>query len=417
MNGLAMQGLAAGVVETIVPHTEADPAGLLVQLLVGFGSCIGRTAHFRVEGDCHFLNLFAVLVGATAGGRKGSSWGQIRRFLAAVDPDWAGSCIKGGLESGQGIIYHVRDERTAQVPVKEKGQITGYQTEVVDEGVKDKRLLCYEPEFSSVLRIDQGRSASTLSTTLRQAWETGNLRSLTKNSPSVATGAHISVIGHCTEADLQQYLTVTERANGFANRFLWVAVERQQYLPMGGDIQAEQWNDLVVNFHLAIEFAQTVGEMGFTADARALWEDQYRFLTDEKPGIAGAVLARAAAQVRRLACLYALLELKSDVDAWHLEAALGLWEHVRYSVQSIFGSSLGDAVSDQILERLMAEPKGLTRTQLRDGFSRHNAALVTSKLNTLKQSGLIVPEKFSTGGRDGERWFPTAKGLALFGCN
>jgi hypothetical protein len=48
------------IVKAVEPHTEADPVALLLQPLTGFGSIIGRKAHFRAEADRHYLNLFVV---------------------------------------------------------------------------------------------------------------------------------------------------------------------------------------------------------------------------------------------------------------------------------------------------------------------------------------------------------------------
>ena len=70
----AFHGLAGDVVRTLEPHTEADPAALLLQFLVAVGSVIDRGPHFRAEADRHALNLFVVLVGETSKARKGSSW-------------------------------------------------------------------------------------------------------------------------------------------------------------------------------------------------------------------------------------------------------------------------------------------------------------------------------------------------------
>ena len=38
----AWQGLAGQIVETIAPHTEADPVAILAQLLVAAGATVGR---------------------------------------------------------------------------------------------------------------------------------------------------------------------------------------------------------------------------------------------------------------------------------------------------------------------------------------------------------------------------------------
>ena len=58
--------------------------------------------------------------------------------------------------------------------------------------------MAYEPEFASVLRV-MTRDGNTLSTQIRQAWDSGDLRTLVKNNPAVSTGAHISILGHVTK--------------------------------------------------------------------------------------------------------------------------------------------------------------------------------------------------------------------------
>jgi hypothetical protein len=105
----------------------------------------------------------------------------------------------------------------------------GYQEVLADEGVHDKRLMVYAPEFAAVLKV-AGRDGNTLSATIRQAWDTGILRIMTKNNPAVATEAHISIVGHITKAELLRHLDATEKANGLANRFLWVCVKRSKLL-------------------------------------------------------------------------------------------------------------------------------------------------------------------------------------------
>ena len=131
--------------------------------------------------------------------------------------------MRTGLSSGEGLIYHVRDSREEQQPVKEHGRVVDYQTVCVDPGEPDKRLLIFEPELASVLRRMKGETSS-LSAVLRQAWESGDLSTLTRRDPLRATGAHISVIAHVTREELIANLTETEKANGFANRFLFCLV-------------------------------------------------------------------------------------------------------------------------------------------------------------------------------------------------
>jgi len=385
----AFHGLAGDIVRAIEPHTEADPVALLVQFLVAFGNAVGRGPHFVAEADRHGLNLFACLVGATAKGRKGSSWGHIRRLLEAVDPTWTKDHVASGLSSGEGLIWAVRDPIERREPVKERGRTTGYETVLVDAGVEDKRLLVIEGEFASVLRILQ-REGNTLSPIIRNSWDSGNLRSLTKNSPAVASGAHISIIGHVTKGELLRYLENTEAGNGFANRFLWVCVRRSKCLPEGGNIDEVNFAPLVARLAEALGFAGGAGELKRDEEAREVWHAVYPELSAGKPGLLGAVLARGEAQVMRLACIYALLDLSPVVRPEHLLAALALWEYVEASARFIFGDALGDPVADTILDALKKSANGLTRTEISALFDRNQSSKsITRALTDLLAAGLV----------------------------
>ena len=221
----ALHGLPGDVVRTFEPHTEADSVAVLVNLLCAFGNVIGRGAFARVGTTEHHLKLFVGLVGETAKGRKGESWGPVKTLTEAVDPGWSAGRVMGGLSSGEGLIYAVRDEV--------RGERKGEEV-VLDPGEPDKRHLAVEGELAGLLKV-MAREGNTLSATIRQAWDGGRLRTMTKNSPTRATGAHISIIGHVTKAELLRHPGDTEAANGFANRFLWLMVRRSKELPFGGD--------------------------------------------------------------------------------------------------------------------------------------------------------------------------------------
>lgn len=404
----ALYGLAGLIVQTIAPHTEAHPAALLVQLFVAFGNCIGRTAYFTVEATRHYLVLFAVLVGLSSKGRKGTSWDHISNLLQGVDEQWSRNCLQSGLSSGEGLIYFVRDPVIKQEPLKERGgRITGYQDVTVDEGVTDKRLLVMEAEFASALRVIS-REGNTLSPIIRRAWDKGDLRSLTKNSPLRATNAHISIMGHITKDELRRNLDEVETANGFANRFLWASVRRAQLLPEGGSLSAIQVNQLIALLHQTIDFARGVGEMRRDEVANALWHRIYGELSaEDRTGLFGAVTSRSEAQVMRLACLYALLDRSDQIRRVHLEAALALWRYCEDSARFIFGASTGDRVADSVLEALReAGEAGLTKTDISNLFARNvNAARLNNALTSLASSGRArVTLEHGDSGRPAQRW-------------
>src|SRR5262249_35648693 len=157
------------------PHTEADPVAILSQFLVYFGNVIGPNAYYRIEGDYHRANIYAVLTGDTSKGRKGTSAGRVRSVMRYADEKWMDERVNSGLSSGEGLIYEVRDERTSFDPETQ-------ENEIVDPGATDKRLLVAEAEFANALSVME-RHGNNLSPVIRNAWDGLPLSNLTKNSP------------------------------------------------------------------------------------------------------------------------------------------------------------------------------------------------------------------------------------------
>jgi hypothetical protein len=399
LNEVAFHGLAGDIVRRISQHTEASEAALLVQVLVTFGNVIGRNAYAVADAARHYMNLFMVLVGETSKSRKGTSWAHISRIFRRADEVWTKNCIANGLSSGEGVIWNVRDAITKD-------------DEVIDAGVSDKRLCVVEGEFAQVFKV-MSREGNTLSPVIRSAWDSGNLRSMTKNSPARATGAHVSIIGHITRDEQRRLLTATEAANGFANRFGFVAVRRSKVLPEGGYIEEENLNALVKRLHEAIEFARTASKITRSAQARELWNACYEQLSEGKRGLLGAITARAEAIVFRLSCIYALLDCSTRIDVEHHRAALALWNYCETSARWIFGMVTGDPRADRILTALRATDRnGMTQTQIScDVFKRNiTSAELNDALRILDESGLAKSVVKRSGGRGAPltKWIVTA---------
>lgn len=406
----AFHGLAGEIVQTIEPHTEADPVALLIQFLTIFGSVVGRGPHFRVEADEHHSNIFCCLVGDTAKGRKGTSLGYVLKIFHSVDETWK-HCVQTGLSSGEGLIWAVRDEIVKPEPIREGRKIVSYQDLIIDKGVEDKRAMIIQSEFASILRV-LGRDGNTLSAVLRDSWDGKDLRIMTKNSPAESTQPHISIIGHITKSELTRYLTETESGNGFANRFLWVCVKRSKLLPEGGKLGNEGEFDSIFAPYIeklksAVEFARKLKEIQKDDKSRILWKGIYRELSEGKRGLLGAVTARAEAQTMRLAVQYALLDKSSVIRIEHLHAAIVLWEYCEQSARYVFGDSLGDPIADTIKQALDDKPEGMTKTEISSLFKRNiDSSKLNSALNTLSASGYVYKNMVKNEtGRPPEQWF------------
>ncbi|MGA1826286.1 MAG: hypothetical protein ACMUIP_16650 [bacterium] len=393
----AYYGLAGDVVKTISPYSESDDVALLTNTLIVFGTIIGRGPFFMAGSDKHHLNLFCINVGRSGKARKGMSWGFIKSLFTHVDDNWAREKTPSGLATGEGLIYAVRDEVITQEPIKVKGEIQGYQDKIEDKGIDDKRILVIEPEFVSALKVIT-RQGNILSPIIRQAFDTGCLRTLTRNSPLKATDAHISIIGHITKDELLAALSSIEMVNGFGNRFLWVCVRRSKYLPEGPVVPEYEMNTLVEKMKESILFSSGVKEMRRDEAANRFWFDIYSSLSEGKIGLYGALIARGEALVMRLACIYALLNRSSVIRKEHIEAALALWKYCEASAFYIFGNKTGNPIADTIYRELHAGP--LTRTDICGLFSHHTTKnAIDSALELLESQKKITIKEQNTQGR------------------
>ena len=389
----ALHGPAGEFVKRTAPHTEADPTALLIQFLVAFGAAAGRNVHYAVEATRHHLNEFCILVGPSGKGRKGSSWDHVEALLAEAERDFCERCVSSGLSSGEGLIWEVRDPAAGD-----------------DQGAVDKRRLVLESEFAQVLKV-LAREGNTLSPVVRNAWDGKTLQTIAKNAPVRARGAHIAIVGHITRDELLRFVTGTELANGFFNRFLVVAVQRSKELPFGGRLAGDQLARVRGALQEALCFARQPRLLSFDGDARERWIAVYGPLSRGEEGLLGAATRRAEAHVIRLAALYTTLDRSPAITLPHLEAALAVWNYSLESARWIFGDSLGDPTADEIWALAKDRPHGVTRTEVRDLFSRNKKAReIDRALTVLEEAGRLQRTNVSDGhGRPAETWLPATR--------
>ena len=273
--------------------------------------------------------------------------------------------------------------------------------------MEDKRVLVREGEFARVLKA-ASRDGNTLSPVLRDAWDSGDLRTLTKTSPDVATGAHINIVAHITQDELLKELRQTDAVNGFANRFLWVASRRSKLLPDGGRLPDADFKSMGDAVRQQIRLIRSAGRMRWDRDAQAAeaWRLAYPVLTSARCGLFGSVTSRAEAQVLRLSLLYALLDYQRGEDALireeHIGAALAVWFYCEASAQCIFGDGTGDPKADRAMEVLRrSESKEMGRTEIGEAvFGKHSTKQKLDAVrDLLVRNGLIDVAK-TKGERD-----------------
>ncbi len=394
-------GIAGDFIRLVAPQTEGDPCALLIAFLTVVGSLVGRGAYLPVGPTHHYGNLFSVIIAETSKGRKGTVMAEAKRFAAMIDPTISARML-GGLSSGEGLIEAVRDARFDDSQ-NEQGKLP--LAKVIDNGIADKRLLVTESEMGQALQA-AGREGNTLSAVLRMSWDGDELRTLARSNKNVCREPHISIFGNITLDELQRLLTSTDRTNGFGNRFLWVCAKRSQELPWGGQVDEAALQALATKAAHVINAASYYGQCGWMPDAASMWAKEYSRLSAGRPGLAGAMSARAEAQTLRLALLYAILDGCNNVDILHLRAALEVWRYCQDSVDYCFGGTMANTTIDRIHAYLCTMPEGASLTQISGYFGRNKKREeLQHALTALKESGIARSEAKKTGGRAADMWF------------
>jgi hypothetical protein len=400
LDSTALHGTAGQIVNLVAPHTEADPAAILVQLLAVFGATVGRGPHIVVGNDVHPAILHPVIVGRTSSGAKGTSYGVVNAVRKQALPEFDANIVSG-LSSAEGLIEMVRDGTPADDATEDNH----------DPGVTDKRLLVKETEYRSVLARCR-REGNVLGPTMRQAWDGEVLRTLNrKNNKLIATDPHIVIIGHVTPREFRETLVASDLSGGSVNRLLICLSRRSRLHSRLGNIPESVLAAAAELFEAAYDQASVRGRLTFTDAFWRRWDRAYRDLNRDRPDTQAAdASARAVPMVLRLALLYTLFDRAAAIDVDHLDAALDLWAYAEHGTRWLFSSHelevQREAVGGLANFILGGGSKGRTRTEISvDHFKRHKSAKeISAELAPLVHDGVVIEIKEETRGRTATRY-------------
>ena len=366
-----------------VAYTEADPVGILVSCLAAFGVLVGPSPHMNVGNVRHGINLGVVLVGESAKSRKGSAFAAANRVLREADPDFRKARVLGGFNSGEAIADAFR----------------------APDGVRpDARLLCLEPEFGRFLAAGN-REGSTMTAMARNAWDGQPLEARARATTTVVDEHHLAVVAQTTVEELRAKLKGDDLFNGFANRFLWVAVRRGGLQPNGGNVPDYAITEAAGAMAKLAHNARRRSLLTRTAGGEARWEEVYREIAVDDPGgPLGGATSRGDVQTLRLSMLYALADDATQISETHVDAAYALWRYCRSSAAWIWADGAGPA--QRILAALTTHhPHGMNRRALHALFGNNIPATeLDGMLKNLAATGRVRSHTVSTGGRPAEVW-------------
>ncbi|MFE6689711.1 DnaB-like helicase N-terminal domain-containing protein [Streptomyces sp. NPDC057743] len=377
-------GWVGETVRELDPTTEADPVAVLVNLLSAAGSVIGRRPHLMVGNDRHPCLIWALTIGPTASGRKGSATSTARRVLAEAVPDFFGpEHTPRGLNSGEGLIEYVKDDDSdAPAPAS-----------------LDKRLWVLESEYAVTMSRGR-REGSSLPGVLRQAWDGDSLGSMVRDSLK-ATDPHIAILGHITPEEFCAKMQDSEMAGGTYNRFLPIFCHRNLILPGSRGASAELVANLAAGWRTVLTDAARVETVKFSKGAWDLYCQQvYPALSDDSAGgVVAQFTARAAPYVQRVAMVYALCDHTDTIAEQHMRAAWHLLNYSRASAVHLLGNISGDPKVNKLADAVRAAgPDGLAADQIRRLFkntTRPERDRLTAEL--LDQPGYVRTQRPGKG--------------------
>jgi Protein of unknown function (DUF3987) len=389
LDRVMFRGLLGEIVEKAEPTTEADPIGVYVSLLAGTGALIGPGPHVKIGNTKHPLLIWPLLFGRTGSGRKGEATETAELFLLSSYLDYS-ELRESGLSSGEGLIELIRDP---DGPNDSGGRI-------------DKRLLVFEPEFSSVMARAR-RDGSTLAAVLREAWAGKALGVLNKKRVR-ASSSHVVIIGHVTAKEFRLRLADAELAGGTFNRFLplWIEQSKRLAIPPGMDDQ--ELSHLAKQLGTAIEEAPS-GVIDFDPEAAEYWTGEvYDELSaaDDEDQAWTEFTRRAPAYCRRIAALTAVLNGDECVTVGDLKAAAALMRYSISTAKYVLDQQTRDPRLDRIRRAIGgAGQQGMSRSEIFGLFSRNlEKAKLDTLLDELVRSGAYEHFEVRGTGRPSERY-------------
>ena len=387
--GPALHGLLGAVVRTMRAHNEACDGSVLAQAIAAVSAIVGPRPYVAVGATRHPARISPLVIGTTGHGRKGTALDAALAVFKHRDGPGLPRIVSN-VQSGEAIVEAVRDG-------------DGLGEDSLDPGVDDKRLLCLETEFGNVLAA-KGRTGSTLTGVIRQAFDSGDLAN-TKIRAVAATGAHVVFCAHVTPDELHDASGRTDVSNGFSNRFLHAHSQAVRSIPLPKPPPDDVLGALARQLARAVGRARRRDRVGLSAAALAMWHRLYPHLDTDDEGAVGALLARTKPYLLRLALVYGLLDEADEIEPVHLRAACAVWDYHTATVRRVYGGRTGNALDDRVLNALREAGGEADRTTLYSALSGHvSAAALNGARGRLEAAGAVEVDQVETGGRPREVW-------------
>lgn len=332
----AFYGILGKMVNLIKDETEASKEALLFQAIVILGNLFDRKFYMTINGSNIYTNEFALMVGKTSKARKGTGFKAISFFFKKGWGKVFEDRIKRGVSTGEGIIWAIHDDIFKEF-IDKNGE---RQKKLEYAGIENKNLIFLEEEFSKPIKNGK-RDNNNLSETLRVAFDSDTLQSLSKIQPATASNPNISLIGHTTKEEFTKVLSDVDKDNGMFNRILFAHSYRANILPHPKDfeIMLKESGILIDLFVLKdfIDKSESI-KINFT-DKGAEWWDKFYTEHGNAPDQANEnIKGRTETHILKIAMIFAVSDKTYQLDVDHLEAASAVINYSNQTIDYVFGN-------------------------------------------------------------------------------
>ncbi|WP_189316036.1 DUF3987 domain-containing protein [Streptomyces brasiliensis] len=252
--------------------------------------------------------LHVLLCGGTGEG-MGQSWGIAEAIAKDANRTFMSGNVIHGVVGGAGLIQAVAD--------------------------CGEHALIIDTEYAHVLRA--GRRQANLSQLLRDLWDGAPVATSRAKDPVRVDAPRVAIMGHITPEEFSANLSGTDRDGGSYNRLLTLPVSQIRWLSERERMPAHLIPAAGEQFARAVRFGQRVGTIALAEDAYDVADmirhdllSKARESEDLKP-----FAARCNEQVRRIAALLALFDLRSQITSDDLHAAASLVTYAMDTVETI----------------------------------------------------------------------------------
>jgi len=366
----------------LADSTEAPGSYHFFCLASVVGMAIGKGAYYPYARKL-YSNIYALLVGQAAFGRKSTAMGYIYDLIASVLPKIN---LINSIDSYEGLL-----ESLAKKPNPE-------QLEMLN--IEFNHCLAVIDEFKAFMKKARNQATENLIPSLCHLYDCPPfIKKLTKTNPLEVKEPFFSIVAGIQPGVISDSFQSGDLHGGFASRFMYVIDQPTKYIPFPKEPDQAVWNSIIERIHLIKEHFNGKS-IPFILEDQESWETFYMNIAEKgrtlENDLLACTLGRIPDHVLKLALLLACAdvcqsEYRYTITKENLQDAFAIGQWLMKNTEKLFcefGLDEGQKIENKILEILARGP--LSRKDLHKKLSgRVKGNMLSFSLESLSQIGRI----------------------------